>query len=200
MWIGLGVVIALIIVYYYLNDREMYYTSGLTVKECPSQIEYDKKIYDHLLGFDITVGKSDKSGNGCEDGEVTHCRYGIISSKKMNDGKKFGLIWRTQPVCGQDFHNKTATFAEKNDFVNLVYRDITNPQKKKLIHAGKTSCKDCSNKCYDKYGLSVDRSFMDNGSLVARDLNNLDMGKACSSVDEFKTAADANKIVKILKE
>lgn len=166
-----GMIIALVILIGYLmiaKDKESYFEavapSG-TSMYCPNTVTYDGKVYTHLTGHDkFFPANSDYPACAFD---ITSCIYGRnIQTKSMDDGKKKVGIWLTSPVCGRANWKKSFNFCDKNDLVAVHYKDIDNPKKKELIYAGKTTCSDsCDNACLLTYGMSVDKTLMNNGSI-----------------------------------
>jgi hypothetical protein len=137
-----------------MDFQENYQSMG-TDPRCPSTIKFEGKTYDHLRGHDLFQKR--KQGYGSCDFDILSCIYGRDCMKKtLDDGKKLGRLWRRNPVCGRNHHNKTFEFCNKDDLV-AVHMNIErkgNP----IVWAGKTTYTN-PNGCVDKYGVSADKGF-----------------------------------------
>jgi len=75
-------------------------------------------------------------------------------------------VWWNSPACGRANWKKEFDFCDKDDLVAVHFKDIDNSIKRKIVYAGKTGClNDCNNSCLSKYGMSADKSKLDNSTI-----------------------------------
>jgi len=154
-------VVFLLLGYWYASWSSEKYDSNLTLSACPPSIMYDGVKYDRLKGHDHFVSKFG-SFPRCSDFNVNACMYGRdCQSKTLNDGKKVALTWWTKPVCGVSQYKNTYEFC--SDPITVHFDPY-----KKPIFVEKASMIGGTNACYNKYGISKDKTIFNNGSLSLR--------------------------------
>lgn len=163
MMVAVALSVAVILGTYFTFAKENYETK--TISSCPASIMYENKTYTHLAGHDTVLEAN--QGYGSCDFDITSCIYGRnIQDKTMNDGKKVARVWWNSPACGRTNWKKTFKFCDKDDIVAVHFKDIADSKKRKIVYAGKTGCvTDCNNSCLAKYGMSANKSVLDNASI-----------------------------------
>lgn len=173
MIVVVGILILGLIMYFSTMWNEKF-NSNTTNYNCPKTIKYNGKSYDYMPGHGYSVEKTNDNNIGCEKFPLDVCFYAGNCTTKQVKGKKLGSLWVKSPECGRVNHEKSFEFCDKDDLIQVNFKDINDPRKRQAIYVGKAEVNpnDLNNVCLKWGGISKDNTKLDNGSL--RYLNTTD--------------------------